>query len=76
MSDSLTIEHQVSLCHYCDVVLLVEVRRLFVEVDPFLVQRVIEPLEILPTSLDIGVFPEPIQSSADVVQRILDFVVA
>ena len=53
-----------------------EVWHLFVKVDPFLVQRVIERLEILPTSLDVAVFPEPIQSSADVVQRILDFVVA
>ena len=46
-----------------------------VEVDQFLVQRLVEQLEI-PASLDIAVFPEPILSSADVVQRILDFVVA
>ena len=64
------------LCHYCDVVLLGEVLLLFVEVYQFLVQRLIEQFEILQTSLDIVVFPEPILSSADVVQRILDSVVA
>ena len=36
----------------------------------------IEQLKILQTSLDFTVFPEPILSSADVVQHILDFVVA
>ena len=46
---------------------------LFVDNDHFLVQ---EQLEILQTTLDIAVFPEPILSSADVVQRILDFDVA
>ena len=59
-------------CHYSDVV---EVLLLFVEVVQFLVQWLIEQLEILQTSLNIAVFPEPILSTA-VVQRILDFVVA
>ena len=39
----------------CDVVLLVEVLLLSVEVDPCLVQRLIEQLEILLSSLDVGV---------------------
>ena len=63
------------LCHHCDVVHIVEVLLPSVEVDQLLVQRSIEQLEIQ-ASLDIAVFPEPILSSADVVQRILDFVVA
>ena len=63
------------LCR-CDLVLLVEVLLLSVEVDQFLVQLLIELLEILQASLDVAVFPEPILSSADVVQRMLDFVVA
>ena len=56
LSYSFITEHQFSLCHYCDVVLLVEVLLVFVEVDQFLVQRLIEQLEILRTSLDIVVF--------------------
>ena len=58
-----------------NVVLLVEVPLFLVEVDQFLVQRLIEQLEILQTSLDIAVFPEPILSSADVTQHTLEFVV-
>ena len=49
---------------------------LFVEVDQFLVQQPIEQFEILQTFRDIAVFPEPILSSADVVQHILDFAAA
>ena len=71
----LTIDTQILLFH-CDVVLLAGVLPLFVEVDQLLVQHPIEQFEILQTSLDILVFPEPILSSADVVQHILDFVVA
>ena len=48
----------------------------FVEVDQFLVQQPIEQFEILQTLLDIAVFPEPILSSADVVQHIIDVVLA
>ena len=48
----------------------------FVEVDQHLVQRLIEQLEILLASLEVAVFPEPNLSNADVVQRILDSVVA
>ena len=62
--------------HFCDVVLLVQVLLLFVEVDQILVQRMIEQLEFLQTSADIAVFPEPILPGSDVVQHILDFVVA
>ena len=76
MSESLIIEHQLLLCHYCDVVLPVKVLLLFVEVDQFLVQWLNEQLNILRTSVDIAVFPEPILSSADGVQHFLDFVVA
>ena len=43
---------------------------LFVEVDQFRVQRLIERFQILQTALDIAGFPEPIRSSADVVQRV------
>ena len=64
------------LCHYCDVVLLVEILLLSVEIDQFLVQRLIQQLEILQTSLDMAMLPEPILSGADVVQRILDVVFA
>ena len=53
------------VCHYCGFVLFFEVLLLFVEVDEFLVQRLIERLEILRTSHDIAVIPEPILSSAD-----------
>ena len=74
LSDSSMME-QLLLCHHCGVVLIVEFMLLDVEVDQFLVQRLIEQLEILQT-LDIAVFPAPILSSADVVQRILDSVVA
>ena len=59
LSESLIlIEHQIVLCHCSDVVLLVEVLLLIVEVEQFLVQRLIEQLEILQTSLDGAVFPE------------------
>ena len=75
LSDSLITEHQVCLCHYLDVALLVEVLLLFVEVDHVLVQ-LIQRLEILQTSLDIAVFPEPVLSNADVVHHILDSLVA
>ena len=47
-----------------DVPLLVEILLLIVEFDQFLVQRLIEQLEILRASPDIAVFPEPILSSA------------
>ena len=40
---------------------------LVVEVDQFLVQWLIEQHEILQASLDIGMFPEPMLSSAEVV---------
>ena len=76
LSESLTMEHLFSLFHYRDVVLPVQDLLFFVEVDQFLVHRLIEQLEILVTSLDIVVFPEPILSSAGVVQRVLDSVVA
>ena len=59
LSDSLILEHQILLCHDFDVVLLVEGLLLFVEAVQFQVQRLIEQLEILQTSLDIAVFPEP-----------------
>ena len=49
---------------------------LFLDVDQFLVQRLTDQFWILQTSLDIVVFPEPILSSADDVQRILGLVVA
>ena len=39
---------------------------LFVEVNQFLVQQQIEQFEILQTSLDINVSPEPLLSGADV----------
>ena len=76
LSESLIIEPRILLCHGCGVVLLVEVLFLFAEVDHFLVHRLIEQIEILQTSLDIAVFPEPILSSADVVQHLLGSVVA
>ena len=57
-------------------VFLVGVLPLFVEVDQFLVHQPIEQLEILETFLSLAGFPEPILSSADVVQHILDVVVA
>ena len=64
------------LFHYFDVVPLVRVLPLLVEVDQFLVQQPIEQVDILQTFFDVAVFPEPILSSADVVQPILDFVLA
>ena len=73
MSDSSITEHQFSICRYCDVVFLVEILILFVEVDE-LSSGLTEQLEIILTSLDIAVFPEPILSNADVVQRVVDFV--
>ena len=69
-------EHQILLGHDCGVVLPVQILLLIVDVDQCLVQQPTEQLGILQTSLDNAVFPEPILSSADVVQRILDFVVA
>ena len=57
-------------------VLVVEVLLLFVEVFQFLVQWLNERLEILQTILGIVVSHEPILSSDDVVQRVLDFDVA
>ena len=74
LSDSLITEHQVCLCHYLDVALLVEVL-LFVKIDHVLVQM-IGRLEILQKSPDTAVFPEPVLSNANVVQRILDSFVA
>ena len=75
VSDSLIIERQFLFCQYFDIVLLLEVLLLLLEVYQFLVQRLIEQLKILETSLDIAVFLEAILSSDDVAQRILDFVV-
>ena len=74
MFDSSIIQHRILLCHLFDV-LLVEGLLFFVKVIQFLVQWLVEQLEILQTSLDVAVFPESMLSSADVVQRILDFVV-
>ena len=65
---------QIMLCHYCDVVLLVGVLPLFVKVGQLLVRQQTVQFEILQTSLDIAVFPEPNLSRADVVQHLLDFV--
>ena len=76
LSDSLILEHQILLCHDFDVELLIESLLLFVEAVQFQVQRLIEQLEILQTSLDIAVFPDQACQSADAVQRLLDFVVA
>ena len=64
------------LWHYFAVVLFGEVLHPFVDVVQFLVQWLNQQFEILQTFLDIAVFPEPILSNADVVQRILDFDVA
>ena len=50
---------------------LVKILLLFVEVNQFLVQRLVEQLEILQASLDKGVFLEPILSNAAVVWHIL-----
>ena len=69
LSDSCMIEPQ-KICHHVDVVRLVVVLALSVEVDQFPMQQPIEQFEILQTSLDIAVFPEPILSSADVVPRV------
>ena len=73
LSDTLIVQPHFLLCHYCDVVLLVEVLLGFAEIDPFLVQQPIEQFEILQTSLDVAVFPQPILSTADEVQHILGF---
>ena len=73
--DSWTIEPQFLPFHYYDVVLLVIVLPLFVEVAQFLVQQPNKQLEILQAFLDIVEFPEPVLSSADLAQRILDLVV-
>ena len=75
LSDSLIIEPQIVLC-YCCVLVFLEVLLLFLKIDQLLVQWLIEQLEILQTSLNVAAFPEPILSTADVVLRILDFVVA
>ena len=75
MSDSFKTGHQFLLSDDFDVMLLVEVLLLFVEVVQFLVQRLIG-LEIVQTPLDLALFPEPILSSAHVVQHLLDIVVA
>ena len=64
------------LCHCCVVVLLVEIHHLFVQVDQLLVLQPIGQIEILRTSLEIDVFPEPILSCAAVVQHTLDCVAA
>ena len=61
-------EPHILLFHYSEAVLLARVLPLFDEVEQFLVQPLIEQLEIA--------FPEPILSSADVVQRIIDFIYA
>ena len=76
LSESLIIGPRILLCHFCGVVLLVEALLLFVEVDQFLVQRLTEQLEILQRISILLSFCKPILSSADEVQRILDFVVA
>ena len=60
LSDSLTIRPQLLLCHHYDVEFFVGDLPLLVEVDQFLFQRLGEQFEILQTSLDIAVFPEPI----------------
>ena len=70
------IEREILLFHDLGTFLLVRVFHLLVKVEKFLVQQPIQQFEILQTSLDIAVFLEPIFSSADVVQHILDFVVA
>ena len=59
-----------------DVVLLAGVLPLFAEVDHFLVQQLVEQFDMLQTSPEIALFPEPILSNAYVVQRILDVAVA
>ena len=76
VSDSLTTGHHILLCHYFDVVLPLEDMLLFVKVDQSLVKRLIEQLEMLLAFLNIAVFPEPVLSSAYVVQHIRDSVVA
>ena len=52
----------------------VEILLFFVEVSQCLLQQPTEQSDIFHTFLDIAVFPEPILSSGDVVQHILDFV--
>ena len=65
------------LCHHRDVVLLVLVLPRFVKVDQFLVQRLVEQLEIHQTSLGIAVcFLNESYQKTDVVQHILDVIVA
>ena len=62
LSASPTIEPRSLLCDASfDVTLLLEVLLLFVGHNQFLVQQLIEQLEILETSLDIAVFPESCQ---------------
>ena len=58
----------------CHAVLVVALLLLLVDVDQFLVQQPIEQFEILQTFLVIGVFPETIHPSADLAQRLLDYV--
>ena len=76
VSDSFITEHQVLHQNDFAVSLLVEVLLLSVEVVQFLVPWLNEQLEMLQTFLVISVSPEPILSSAAVVQRIFDLVVA
>ena len=64
LSDYHITERKAWLCHYYDVVLLVEVLPLFVEVAHFLVQRLIEQFEIFQASLDTAGFLEPVLSCA------------
>ena len=45
------------------------------EIDQLLVQQPTGQFEILQSFLDIAAFPEPVLSSADPVQHILNFVV-
>ena len=74
LSDSLTIRPQLLLCHHYDVVVLVRDLPLLVEVDQFLLQRLSEQFEIFFKHLSILLcFLNQSLSSADVVQRILDF---
>ena len=74
LSASRTKKPQHVLCHCCVVVLLVEIHHLFVQVGQLLVLQPIGQFEILRTSLEIDVFPEPIPSCAAVVQHTLDCV--
>ena len=61
----LKITHEFLLCPFFDVGHLEKVFRPCVEVDQFLVEQTIEQFELLHTTLDTGVFPEPTLSSVD-----------